>query len=497
VEIFDSTIRGNRKLITTNGAGILFQDGRLVIDNSRIEENEGTAVRVVSYQPGSQGAKAILSGNVIQNNAGSEVSASSFGGTNAITMTDNLVQGNHTDGFGAGISINTRATLIGNSILDNRTSGNGSFKGGGVYLYGSEDSPILFQGNRVRGNTTGIASGGRGGGIYVEGVNVTLDRNIIQGNSANAGISDYSGSGGGLYVDGDVTLTNNIVTDNGVGGPNGRGAGITVAGAAPTLYHNTIARNTGGSGSGLYATYSGEPGLPVLYNTIIAEQAIGVEVNNASPQNLATLYGVLWWGNTSNTAGSAFAFDEVTGDPAFVDPDGLDYHIAPASAAIDVGRTDGGVAGDVDGEARPHYDGYDMGADEWWPLVAQKYVSADSAQAGDVVTYTLTLSNATRAEMVVSLADDLPEEVTYIGPLSYNYGAGSYAGGTVSWSGTVLTDTLVVISWPVQIGEGASGDITNLAAISDEYGDFNTNPATVRVPVVVDERTLYLPMIVR
>jgi hypothetical protein len=203
VEITDSTIRGNRKLITTNGAGILFQDGRLVINDSLIEENEGAAVHMVSYQAGSDGAIAILTGNVIQNNSGTGVAAGSFGAANTITMTGNLVQGNQTDGFAGGISINAPAFVVGNTILNNHTAGNSSFKGGGVYLAGEESKPILFKGNLVQGNYSSIASGGKGGGIFVEGVNVTLDSNIVQGNSAHAGISDYSGSGGGIYVTGD------------------------------------------------------------------------------------------------------------------------------------------------------------------------------------------------------------------------------------------------------------------------------------------------------
>jgi hypothetical protein len=118
-------------------------------------------------------------------------------------------------------------------------------------------------------------------------------------------------------------------------------------------------------------------------------------VDNASAQNLATLYGVLWWGNTEDTSGTVFAFDELSGDPSFVDADGGNYHINPISAAIDAGRDDAGVTSDVDWETRPHYNGYDLGADEWWPLVTVKSASTGTVQPGDVVTNTLLLTNAT------------------------------------------------------------------------------------------------------
>ncbi|OGN90474.1 MAG: hypothetical protein A2Y88_03015 [Chloroflexi bacterium RBG_13_48_10] len=363
VEIMNSAIKGNRKLITTSGAGILHEDGHLVIHSSLIEENEGTAVQLVNYSQGTP--TAILSGNVIRNNGGTGVSGS------AITMTNNLVLGNDVDGWAGGITIDGAAFLQGNIILNNYTHGNSSFKGGGVYLRGYENSPILFKGNLVQGNHSSIASGGKGGGIYVEGQNVTLDGNIIQGNSAYAGITDLSGSGGGIYIGGDVTLLNNIVTDNSVNGPTGRGAGITIAGAQPILSHNTIARNTGASGDGIYVTAAGEPGQPLLYNTIIVSQTVGVVVNPASTNNMAYLDGVLWWANDTNTTGLAYIFNPVEGSPEFVDPNNYDYHIGTSSSAIDAG-INAGVTSDIDRE--PRFGTPDLGADEHWVPGALKRV---------------------------------------------------------------------------------------------------------------------------
>jgi uncharacterized repeat protein (TIGR01451 family) len=497
VEITASTIHGNKKLITTHGAGILFQDGTLVIRDSLIEDNEGTALQLSSFQAGSDSATIYLGGSVIQNNDGAGVSTGSTSATSAITVTGTLVQGNQNNGWGAGLSISTRALLVANTILDNHTAGNSSMKGGGVFLAGGASSPILFKGNLVSGNTNWIGVGGKGGGVYVQGQNVTLESNTIQGNSALSGISNAPGSGGGIYVAGPATLINNLVIENSAGGPSGRGAGITVAGANPTLYHNTIARNTGGSGSGLYVTESSQPGLPVLYNTIIAEQSIGVEVDSDPPQNLATLYGVLWWANGANTSGTVFAFDQVTGDPAFVDPVGHDYHLDSSSAAIDTGRSDAGITTDLDGQTRPHYSGYDLGADEWWPLVAVKSVTPDTAEPGQVVTYTLTLSNATAGPMTVHLTDTLPVEVDYLGPLVYSSGTGGYATGTITWTGEVLTTTPTLITWAVQVlpNVSAGTTITNTALVSDAYGLFHTDPALVAVPQRY--QYVYLPIVLR
>jgi hypothetical protein len=43
-----------------------------------------------------------------------------------------------------------------------------------------------------------------------------------------------------------------------------------------------------------------------------------------------------------------------------------------------------------------HYDGYDLGADEWWPLMTIKSATPNTAEPGDVVTYAFILTNATQ-----------------------------------------------------------------------------------------------------
>jgi hypothetical protein len=62
-----------------------------------------------------------------------------------------------------------------------------------------------------------------------------------------------------------------------------------------------------------------------------------------------------------------------------LDPDADDYHIGPASAALDAG-VDAGVMSDMDGDGRPQGSGYDIGADElrlpwqtYLPLVVKNY----------------------------------------------------------------------------------------------------------------------------
>jgi len=289
-----------------------------------------------------------------------------------------------------------------------------------------------------------------------------------------------SGRGGGIYLAGDATLMNNIIVQNqvnvlgstDVNQPNLKGSGIYIPGASPYLYHNTIVNNIGNGGwdgTGIYVQEAlGERvAQPKLFNTIIANQTEGVYVDG-NVLNVAVLDGVLWWNNGANTTGSGtvIATNETTGDPAFVNPTGTfvspfehGYHIDSGSAAIDAG-VDYDIDADVDGQPRPHYGGYDLGADEWWPLVVVETGTPNAAEPGDVVTYTITLTNATNTAMSVHLTDTLSSYVDYLGPLDYNNGDGGYASGVVTWAGTVLTATPTFIAFPVQVVSSAPPSAT-------------------------------------
>ncbi len=104
-----------------------------------------------------------------------------------------------------------------------------------------------------------------------------------------------------------------------------------------------------------------------MTNTILVGHKIGIGVALGSS---ATLEGTLWgsgtWANGTDWGGDGSVVTgdvDIWGDPAFVDPDGGDYHIGPKSAAIDAG-IDAGVNSDIDGNSRPIGAAYDIGADE-------------------------------------------------------------------------------------------------------------------------------------
>ena len=321
------------------GGGIYVYQATVVISGNHVYSNTAPLYGgVVLYQ-----GNGTLANNTVYNNTTSE------GGGAGIclrqspaTMNDNIVHGNvSANGWGGGITLDSSdATLNRNIVFDNSTED----YGGGISI---DFSAATLTGNRVYSNTAGY----RGGGIHVyNSYGVLLSGNIITGNTS-------SERGGGIELDsGTPTLVNNVVADNQA---SMYGAGLYIVRSPARLLHTTIARNTGGDGSGLYVTDDGfEFSTVELTNTIIVNHAVGITVTAGST---ATLDATLWHANATPRGGNVIHTNDYNGDPAFA-PDG--YHIGADSPALDRG-VNSGVKTDVDGDSRPQGAGYDLGADEF------------------------------------------------------------------------------------------------------------------------------------
>ncbi|HFD40604.1 MAG TPA: right-handed parallel beta-helix repeat-containing protein, partial [Anaerolineae bacterium] len=284
-----------------------------------------------------------LYGSEIWGNTGSGPAVTVYGGSGA-TLQHNTIRdntgGNQDLGGGVGIYDASNVTVQDNTITGNTTS----FYGGGVSVkWGSN---ITLSHNTMAGNTAS-----QGGGVFVSNANAILSSNVITGNSAYLG-------GGLLLEESTSTLVNNVVADNRV---SDAGAGIYVRRASPRLLHTTIARNSGGDGSGIYVTNLGSDYSTVaMTNTILFSHTVGIAVMAG---NTATLDGTLWQANGTDRSGAGTInhSHDYSGDPAF-QADG--YHLAPGSQALDRG-VNAGVTTDIDGESRPQGAGYDLGADEF------------------------------------------------------------------------------------------------------------------------------------
>jgi uncharacterized repeat protein (TIGR01451 family) len=456
-------------------------------------------------------------------------------------LSNNLVFGNTAGSFGSGgglylldsdavlrantVTTNTANTLYGGglytlysegSLVDNTFSGNSAGWGGAVFL---EFSPAtlfhnLFTGNscisaggalnvhtsnaEIAGNTVTANEAMYGGGMRLYDSAATLRDNLISGNSA-------TGYGGGLHLWispaelvsntisanttggsagaiefwlSDAILANNVIADNEAADV---GTAMYILASYPQLLHNTIARNSGtgaSDGSGIFVdNYESMLSGVWLTDTILVSHTVGIHV---VASNEATLEATLW-GNESDWAGEGTILTgtvNIWGDPAFVAPDAGDYHLKPASAAIDTGL-DAGLTADIDGEQRPVGSGYDIGADEFpAALIIDKQAHADIVRAGEQLTYTIHLSNTGLVSLTATITDFLPSHVTPTGILTWT--PPPIAAGQ-DWSRTVVV--FVELSY--------TGPLTNVVQVTTEEGATGAYTNTVVVPVFF----VYLPLV--
>jgi uncharacterized repeat protein (TIGR01451 family) len=324
--------------------------------------------------------------------------------------------------------------LHGNTIMSNTAE-----YGGGLSLH---DSQATLDGNVIAFNNANY-----GGGLHLKEGSPVLERNIV--------ISNQSVScGGGVYITkfSYARLVNTVIAGN---RSQTLGSGLCVGEYSfPSLLHTTIANNGGGDGIGM-GVCVGYHSEVVLTNTILVSHTVGVYVTYDSA---ARLESTLWHGNSTNWSGSDIAHvNDYAGDPAFVNPDEGNYHIGPGSAAIDNG-VDAGVLEDIDGNPRPMGDGYDVGADEFRDpaLVVVKRAATDVVQAGEPLTYTISVTNTGNVTLTATITDVLPDHVT--------------PAGTLAWTAEIPAPGVWKETVVVTLALGYSGPLTNTVVVTTEEG---------------------------
>jgi uncharacterized repeat protein (TIGR01451 family) len=329
---------------------------------------------------------------------------------------DGLDQGTIPIDPGGGVYVDTaQATLSSNRIYSNTAE-----YGAGVYLLSGN---ATVSGNVVMSNTASLG----GGGLYLEQSPARISGNVVVANA-----SQHSGGGLVLYHHSDAVLTNNVIANNRA---EASGSGVYILGSSPTLLHLTISNNDGGDRSGVYVTETKMAEATIystvmLTNTIVSDQGVGVYVQDG---NTARLECTLWYNNLSNwsRSGDIEHSGDLTGDPAFVSPMRGDYHIGAASAARDA-AVEAGVTTDVDGEPRPSFAGYDIGADELWlpALAVTQQASPEPVRSGARLTYTLCITNIGLVDLHATVTDTLP-----LGVLTDEGNAGTTVlpGGQLVW----------------------------------------------------------------
>jgi len=488
--------------------------------------------------------------------------SSTVAGQNLTVSNNQAVAGNSSSGngmtsdgevaqsFGGGFDIGSASTAtLSNIDVQNNISqaGNGGTyggfgSGGGVFVEGypgtatnititggkiNNNQAIGGNGNGTKNGKGGATGGGlMSGGTGTGGPNLTLNELEIIGNLAQGGLA-ANASGGALYFQaaGGFTGNNLIIANNtitpGSGGVGTGGAievGSNVA-RSLTLNYSTIANNKVTLPAvGNIISIFGSPTTFYFKDSIIA--------NHTDKPAAAFLGGSghsvvvnrsLWYNNAepkfSGSGGTVVINSPVTtGNPAFVNIAGNNFHISGSSAAIDK-STVGTVSKDIDGDTRPGGSAYDVGADEYLPALSKSTKSASpylldtSASTSYNVTYTIKVINSSSGNVAASLADPLPT----LSSVSTNLSSGptctggttttcQFSGGAIQWNGTANANSQVTITYVVHFGFPSnyttSAGVTTSATMS--YTD-NGAPQnqSLSSTIIVNPKQTNLPIVIK
>ncbi|MBU0493268.1 MAG: DUF11 domain-containing protein [Chloroflexi bacterium] len=489
------------------GGGLGASEGTLVLTHNSFLNNTGGTHGGGGFQ-GSVGAGQAyeVTYNLFQDNVGYRHGGAAGGGAN-ISGGDGWVVFSH------------------NQVLNNEAvagpTGTGWGLGGGAAIAGPAlIADNLFQGNWANSTPPqgGYYYSGLGGGLSLMGQGLQVERNRFFNNRAarNAGINYTSlALGGGVYVSSGstVTMTNNILAGNvfcedcNAGELQSEwfrgGAAVAVQGPeyAPApdthlvLWHNTIADNQ------VSAIRNEGAATIAMSHNILSGHTTGLSnvrrYDYACPTTTADY--TLWWPSRSvvvhDLGGQCDApatTHDFTGNPGFTSTPLDNYHLGPASQAINQGPGVG-VSDDIDGNPRPIGAGYDLGADEYVTVdlsPSTKSANPQDAAIGEQVTFTIALRNSgTASSPNTRLFDAIPAGTTYV-PGSAQATAGTVTdAGSIGWTGVVAPNTPVTVSFRVTVNQVTI--IQNTAVITDGYGTVWHRQAWVNAP------RLYLPLVLR
>jgi hypothetical protein len=287
---------------------------------------------------------------------------------NNATLRGNTFTSNSADQDGGGVLLHAGVAVLTENTFDSNTAD----RGGGFYAH--------CNGTQIKQNTfVANTANTAGGGLF-------LDMQCSEAKLTETSIiSNTAGRGGGLVISGldpnsdgrSATLINTVIADNQA---SEEGGGLYIVAAySVQLLQTTLARNggnNGGDGSGLrigdFAFRVSGPSTVILTNTILVSHSVGLSVTGGST---VTINSILWYSTSTTISQAPTATVSIQntqwGDPAFVNPDGGDYHIGPGSAAINKGVA-ASIGIDMDNEPRLGLP--DLGADEYWAPGALKRV---------------------------------------------------------------------------------------------------------------------------
>lgn len=446
-----------------------------------------------------------LENNCIVSNRADAGAGLYVGNESLVAIVGNRFTNNESDAFGGGLLLyDTRALVSGNTFTGNRAQW-----GGGIY------SSLNHMDTRISNNVIDGNQAALGAGLYAREDNVqVLDNELsenmasdvgggfflyypngleINGNKIQANVAC---NGGGIAVWGtEVSLVNTIIADNQA---QERGSAVWTWSSDVSFFHTTVARNALVDATGAGVDITG--GSAALVNTILVSHTTGIRAGDGAAVTLErTLWGEGAWANGTDWAGPGTIItgtpeNNVWGDPAFVAPQMGDYHIGVDSAAVDRGVS-AGVTSDIDGHPRPIPAGgrVDLGADESTGIdlfFSSKVASTEEASAGEVITYTITLSNTGPLSAEgVSLVDPVPHRTSYYTGNAWVSSGVLTTGSSIGWTGTVSAGESITLTFAVTLDE--DGPVGNTAVVTDAYG------TRLELKAWVNTQHTYVPLVLR
>ncbi|RMF26766.1 MAG: DUF11 domain-containing protein, partial [Chloroflexi bacterium] len=290
----------------------------------------------------------------------------------------------------------------------------------------------------------------------------------------------YGGQGGDAGLGGDPQA-----------GDGGDAHGLLLEGDGGQVLHNTVLASAGGlpgSGGGTAGTGFGlrvrAGATPIVQANIFVSHQVGLE----APAAVVPAYND-FFDNGVDAQGLTLDATNLFTDPHFVNPTAGDYHLRPDSPLVDAGG-ETVLSEDFEGDVRPQdgdHDGVpvaDIGYDEVIPPILLKLVSDEEAEAGDELTYFLVMASSSFTLPGAIITDRLPPLTEHQGGPVCSYGRCAYADGVVTWTGTLLPDVPVVLSYTVRVTQvlAEDGEIVNRAEAYDGLRyTFESNPVTTTV----------------
>ena len=433
--VYTNVVQGSN---TVYGGGIAIDAGSPQIVNSRVYQNLVTT-------PGTPG----YGGGISIRGTGSPVIQNSYVTTNSLLLSNSS---SYAEGAGISIWDNT-GTVIRDNWIGGNVNRSHEAGGGGIGLALNANA-ALIDGNVIYNNTvtspgtptTPIAFAEGGGIDFYANNRATASNNLIYGNVSlcdiacplAGGYNLEDAAGGGIFgVGTDATTRPTLVNNTVVSNTSGVGGGLGLQWQV-TFYNNIIVSNTARTRGG---------GIYLSQNTGITRDYNDVGGNTAPADANYALYG--------GTLGPAA--NDLQADPWLLGAGDLAqwHHLRQGSPAIDDG-TNTGVGlptDDYDGDARPLGTTWDIGFDEIRSLTLTKTVTPAMAGAGDLLTYTLVISNPDRIAPLIGgvISDTVPPSTTYASGPSCTSGTCSYNAGNqaITWNTDLSAGNQTTLTYAV------------------------------------------------